>query len=310
MAKITCWEDYIGQENIIANLKMYVEASLILKKPLDHILIYGNSGMGKTTLAYLIGSVMKVKVHVLNGPSLQKPSDIISVLTNIKDNEIIFIDEVHAISKEVTEVLYPAIEEGEINIIIGKEYNSKSINISLPPFTLIAATTELDKLPTPFFNRFPIYFTLQPYNEKEMGEIITNYAKSINLPLNNGIGEYIGKFARNTPRTAINLTKRINDFYLTSRIENLDNRHDIKMALEQIDVYENGLTKSDLDYLKAIANHKVVGLDNLAQILNMPIRIISNVIEPLLISEGYVLRTIKGRSITEKGRMALKKAEI
>ncbi|MCL8211195.1 Holliday junction ATP-dependent DNA helicase RuvB [Mesoplasma sp. JKS002658] len=303
------WAEYQGQNRIITNLKMYVQSAMILEKPLDHTLIYGQSGMGKTTLAKLIAKVMKVKIHILNGTSLQKPSDIISVLTTLKPNEIIFIDEVHAISTQVSEILYPVIDEGKISLIIGQEYNSKNIQITLPPFTLITATTELDQLASPFLNRFPIYLCLDDYGCEEIGTIIAGYAQTINLPLNLMMATYLGGYARKTPRIALNLTKRINDFYLTGKIKNLNNQENLKQILHQMGLYEQGLTSDDLKYLQVLTSSSPLGLENIMQRLNIPWKIIKSMIEPYLIGEGYVIRTNKGRMITAKGEAFIKKVE-
>jgi len=264
------WSEYQGQKRIIANLKMYVQSAMILQKPLDHTLIYGQSGMGKTTLAKLVAKVMKVKLHILNGVNLQKPSDIISVLTILKPNEIIFIDEVHAISTRVSEVLYPVLDEGKISLIIGQEYNSKNIQINLPPFTLITATTELDQLAPPFLNRFPIYLGLDNYSSEEIGRIINCYAQTIDLPLNLTMATFLGNYARKTPRIAINLTKRINDFYLTGKIKNLNDQTNLQQVLHQMGLYEQGLTSDDLKYLQVLAASSPLGLENIMQRLNVP----------------------------------------
>jgi len=295
------FEDYIGQSQLIRNLKLYISAAKQLAKPLDHLLIYGNSGMGKTALANLIAAVMNVKLHLLNGTSLQKPSDIISVLTNLKANEIIFIDEVHAVSRDVLELLYPAIEDGKINIIFGKEYNAKNLNIKLPPFTLIVATTEVNELPLPFYNRFSIVFKLESYTQTEVGQIIYNLASFLNLPLTLASANYLASFTRNNPRNATNITKRIYDFYLTKTISELNSLTEIKKVMNQLGLYENGLTFDDLEYLSLLEKNKVLGLENLSYLLNIPIKILRQMVEPLLIKENYILRTNKGRMITQKG---------
>jgi len=303
----TKFADYIGQTHLIQNLKLYIEAAKQLEKPLDHLLIYGNSGMGKTALANLIATVMEVKLHLLNGTSLQKPSDIISVLTNLKANEIIFIDEVHAVSRDVLELLYPAIEDGKINIIFGKEYNAKNLNIKLPPFTLIVATTEVNELPLPFYNRFSIIFKLESYSQTEIGQIIYNLANFLNLPLTIESANYLASFTRNNPRNATNITRRVYDFYLTKTISKLNSQAGIKKVMNQLGLYENGLTFDDFQYLSLLEKNKVLGLENLSYLLNIPIKILRQMIEPLLIKENYILRTNKGRIITQKGLEILAK---
>ncbi|WP_339020134.1 AAA family ATPase [Spiroplasma endosymbiont of Atherix ibis] len=180
----SCLEEFIGQKNVISNLNVFVQYANKRNKSLDHILIHGSSGLGKTSLGYLVSKIMQKKIYVLNGPSLQKPSDIISPLTSLKENEILFIDEIHSVSKEVFEVLYPVLEDNKLNIIIGKEYNSKIVNIKIPNFTLIGATTELNKLTNTFVNRFPICFHFQHYSDFEIFQILKINSKKLNINLN------------------------------------------------------------------------------------------------------------------------------
>ncbi|ATZ18742.1 Holliday junction DNA helicase RuvB [Williamsoniiplasma somnilux] len=300
------WDEYLGQKQIINNLKVYVEANKIKQTALDHILIHGPSGMGKTSLAYLIAKILKTKLIFLNGPSLQKPSDVISILSSIKENNILFIDEIHAINKEVLEVLYPVLEENKMSIIIGKDYNSKVINLKLPPFTLIGATTEINRLAFPFINRFPINFELTNYNEDEITQIVLNIADKISLKLDLKIAKLIANYSRKIPRVSINLLKRISDFSITYNKTEITTEFVINV-FKEMGIYELGLTKKDLEYLFLLKEHNVMGIETISQVLNTSTPNVLNFIEPLLLQEKLIIKTYKGRKITNQGIMYLDK---
>lgn len=295
------FEGYIGQENVIANLKIIIESAKLRNKNIDHILLHGPSGIGKTSLAYLISKVMKKKIIILNGTSLQKPSDIISPLTSIKENEFIFIDEIHSVSKEVMEVLYPVIEDNKMSIIIGKDYNSKVVNVKLPPFTIICATTQINKLPQPFLNRFPINFHLSKYKESEIAQIISKNSLKLNLKLNDQIALYMAGFTKLNPRISVNLLKRIYDYYLIENpIElNIEYLNDV---LTKMNIYKFGLTNLDINYLNILKFRKIVGVESINQILDSTISTIINNIEPNLIKNNLIKKTFRGRELTEFGK--------
>lgn len=295
------WKEFLGQTQIVANLQVYVAAASKQQTVIDHILLHGPSGMGKTSLAYLLAKVLKVKMHYLNGPSLQKPSDVISVLSGIKENQILFIDEVQAVSKEVLEVLYPVLEDNKISLIIGKDYNSKLINLKLPPFTLIGATTELNKLPFPFINRFPINFELQRYSNEELSQIVLKTAEKFALSLDNQTAVVIAQHARDTPRIAINLVKRIFDFSISSDTTIIDEKY-VLSTFQQMGIFKYGLTTKDLEYLELLWENNVLGLENLSQLLSTSTVHILTFIEPLLLKQKLIFRTAKGRKITEIGK--------
>jgi Holliday junction DNA helicase RuvB len=298
------FEDYIGQDNIIANLRIYIASSKKQAKVLDHIIIHGPSGMGKTSLANLISLEMKKRIIILNGPTLQKPSDIISPLTTLKQDEFLFIDEVHAVSKEVLEVIYPVLENNELSVILGKDYNSKIVNIKLQPFTLICATTEINKLPLPFVNRFSINFQLQPYSRNDITKIIINYAKNINFELKYEIANFIARFTKNNPRIAINIIKRIYDYYIIENPAEVSITY-IKSILQKLQIWKFGLSNIDVRYLKILAQHGTLGIDSISQILDLPVTIIINTIEPALVKNVLIVKSSKGRTITDEGRKFL-----
>ncbi|QBQ07680.1 Holliday junction DNA helicase RuvB [Spiroplasma gladiatoris] len=294
------FDSYIGQENIIRNLKVYINSSLQRKCSLDHMLFYGCSGLGKTSLAYLISYELNKKIYVLNGTALQKPSDIISPLTSLKEGEILFIDEIHAISKEVFEVLYPVLEDNSLSVIIGKDYNSKIVNINLPNFTLICATTELNKLSDPFVNRFPISFYFEGYKVHEIAKILEINSKKYNLNINYEILEFIANFCKNNPRIAINILKRINDYIVIEKPTKITKEY-ITSILNTLNIYKYGLNNQDLFYLKILKENKVIGIESIKQIMNTQISIITNNIEPNLLLHGIIRKTSKGRVLTDKG---------
>jgi len=294
------FSEYIGQTNIINNLKVFLESAKIRKTSLDHILLYGNSGHGKTTLAHLIAQHMNQEMIKLNGPSLQKPSDIISPLTALKENEFLFIDEVHAVTKEVLEVIYPVLESNELSVILGKDYNSKVINIKLKPFTFICATTEINKLPLPFLNRFSIHLNLEPYKKSDITKIVSNYSSRIKFEIPKELCNFISEFTKNNPRVAINIVKRIYDYFLILKPEELNKKFLIS-TLNKMDIYKYGLNRTDVRYLEILNKNGILGLDSISQIIDLPQTIIMSTIEPILIRNGLIGKTFRGRKITDKG---------
>ncbi|WP_342259241.1 Holliday junction branch migration DNA helicase RuvB [Spiroplasma endosymbiont of Dioctria linearis] len=292
-------KEFIGQTNIINNLNIFVKSAQKRNKNLDHILIHGSSGLGKTSLAYLVSKIINKKIYILNGQSLQKPSDIIFPLTSLKENEILFIDEIHSVSKEVFEILYPVLEDNKLNIIVGKEYNSKVVNIKVANFTLVGATTEINKLAEPFKNRFPILFHFQHYSENEIADIIQLNCKKLEIDLNKEVINYISKFCQNTPRVAINLLKRIYDYIITLDLKNIDIKI-IKSIFLKLEIYKFGLTNQEISYLKLLYKHSVLGIETIQQVMGLQQQIIIKLIEPILIRNFLVEKTFKGKKITDK----------
>ncbi|WP_338971132.1 Holliday junction branch migration DNA helicase RuvB [Spiroplasma endosymbiont of Panorpa germanica] len=298
------WKEYFGQENIINNLKVYVSSAKIQGKSLDNILIHGPSGMGKTSLAYLISKVMGQKIHILNGPSLQKPSDLISTLTSIKEKEILFIDEIHAVTKEVLEILYPVLEENKLSVIIGKDYNSKVINLKIPDITIIVATTELNKLPFPFSNRFAINLHLKNYNVIEISQIILNASEKIGLKLTDKLAVFLANHCKQVPRVAINILKRIYDYIIYEENEVITEER-LKNILAKMNIYDYGLTDIDINYLLILKEYQPIGIETISHIASTPISVILSVIEPPLLIQNLIKRTSKGRMLTDSGLTVL-----
>ncbi|AKX34156.1 Holliday junction DNA helicase RuvB [Spiroplasma litorale] len=294
------FKEFIGQRNIIDNLKIFIESAKKRNSQLDHIIFYGNSGLGKTSLALIIAKTINKKIYILNGTSLQKPSDIISPLTSLKDGELLFIDEVHACSKEVFEVLYPVLEDNRLNIIIGKEYNSKIINVKIAKFTLIVATTEINKLAIPFINRFPINLNFKDYNYSEIQEILKINCKKLDINLSNDNIILLSKYCKNNPRIAINLLKRVYDYITYKNYLSLSNQ-DIFDILKKLEIYKYGITVNEINYLKLLKKYGVLGIENISQLLSMPQQLITSIIEPTLYKNNLITKTPKGRCITKKG---------
>ncbi|AHB36400.1 Holliday junction branch migration DNA helicase RuvB [Spiroplasma apis] len=294
------FSEYIGQKNIIENLKVCLESARIRGKCVDHIFLSGGSGVGKTSLAYLISKILKQKIYILNGPSLQKASDIISPLTALKNNEIIFIDEVHSASKEVFEILYPALEDRKLSIIIGKEYNSKIVNIKLPEFTLICATTEINKIIQPFVNRFPINFTFDNYTNEDISQIIKINVQKMNFNIDDEIANFISGFCKLNPRVAINLLKRINDYVVIEKPLSI-NIEFIKDTFKKMNLFKYGLTSLEIDYLIILWKNGCLGIESIQQIINMSQQLIITLIEPNLLKNNLIIKTARGRKLTSKG---------
>ncbi|QHX35909.1 Holliday junction DNA helicase RuvB [Spiroplasma sp. TIUS-1] len=297
--------DFIGQKQIINNLQVFIESAKKQSTALDHVLFFGTTGCGKTSLSFLIANEMEKKITFINGTTLNKPSDLISPLTTMKENDILFIDEIHAVDVSILEVLYPALEDNVINVMVGKEYNSKVITIKIPKFTLIASTTEIHKIPPPLLNRFPIQFYLKEYTTEEMEQIIKLASKKIKIDLNDECAKLLSTHCKNNPRIAINLIKRVNDYYILEN-KNLTVKN-ITEILKKIGIVEFGLNQIDIDYLHSLKNGKPQGVESIFQITGIPVRTLIVNVEPILIKLGLITKTTKGRTITEKGVNLLSK---
>ncbi|WP_342269409.1 Holliday junction branch migration DNA helicase RuvB [Spiroplasma endosymbiont of Aspidapion aeneum] len=296
----TNFSEFIGQEQTKKNLDIFIKSSIKQKKALDHIMIHGPSGLGKTSLAHIVGKQLNKKLFYLNGTSLQKPSDIISPLTKIKENEIIFIDEIHAINRDVIETLYPVLEDNFLSIIIGKDYNSKAINIKIPKFTLIGATTEINKIPEPFLNRFPIIFYLTNYTNDEIEKIVKNSCKKIAMNIEDEAILKISTYCKQNPRIANNLIQRVYDFYIMKDL-NIIAKKDINNILYELGIFKYGLSTIELDYLKILENKKSISINTISQILNIPTKTLEINVEPILIKLNFIEKSTIGRKITSAG---------
>ena len=297
------WDDYIGQKNIKKNLQILLTAAKERNHPPEHILFYGSPGLGKTTLAHLIAKEINAQMKVTSGPAIEKIGDLASILTNLSPGDILFIDEIHRLNKTIEEVLYPAMESGSLDIIIGKGPSARTIQLELPPFTLIGATTRIAMISSPLRSRFSGgIFKLEFYTNDEIQDIITRSAKILGIELNKDAGSEIAKRSRFTPRTANYLLKRARDF---SQVHKSDmTKESVDEALKLLGIDEVGLTPADRDILHAIINKfsgGPVGLNTLAAALSEEQATIEEFNEPYLIQLGFLDRTPRGRVVTASG---------
>lgn len=296
------WDDYIGQKNIKDNLRILLTAAKERNHQPEHILFYGPPGLGKTTLAHLISKEIGGQMKVTSGPAIEKVGDLASILTNLSEGDILFVDEIHRLNKTIEEVLYPAMESGTLDIIIGKGPSARTIQLELPPFTLISATTRIAMLSSPLRSRFSGgTFRLEFYKDEEIAEIIKRSAKILNIELDNETSLEIAKRSRFTPRTANFLLKRCRDFAQVNK-ESL-NKDIVDKTLVLLGIDELGLNESDRRLLKTIIekfNGGPVGLNTLGASLSEEQATIEEVNEPYLIQLGLLDRTPRGRIATRK----------
>ena len=293
--------DYIGQSAVKDNLKIYIEAAKKREEPLDHVLFYGPPGLGKTTLASIIANEMNVNLKVTSGPAIEKPGDMASILNNLQEGEIIFIDEIHRLSRTVEEVLYTAMEDFAIDIVIGKGSSAKSIRIDLPKFTLVGATTRAGMLTAPLRDRFGVVSRMEFYTTEELTQIVRRSAHVLNVPIDEKGAVAIALRSRGTPRIANRLLKRVRDFAevkydgkITSEVAEL--------ALDKLDVDKLGLDNIDREILLTMINKfsgGPVGLDTIAAAIGEDSSTIEDVYEPYLIQNGLIKRTPRGRTVTD-----------
>lgn len=294
------WQDYIGQKAVKDNLKILIQAATERGVPPEHVLFYGPPGLGKTTLAHLVAKETGRAIKITSGPAVERVGDLASVLTNLASGDILFIDEIHRLNKTVEEVLYPAMESGVLDIIIGKGPSARTIQLELPPFTLLAATTRVAMISSPLRSRFSGgVFRLDFYTEDEIAEILRRSAKIIGVKIEDGAEKEIAKRSRFTPRTANYFLKRARDF---AQVEGKKlNRETVESALKLLGIDEKGLSPSDRRLLEVIADKFAggpVGLSTLAAALSEEEATIEEFNEPYLLQLGLIERTARGRSLT------------
>ncbi len=296
-------DKFVGQDNLKSNLKTYIESSKKRKNNLDHIILYGPPGLGKTTLSHIISYEKNVNIHSTSGPAFTKKGDLVTLLTNLAEDDILFIDEIHRLSPIVEETLYPAMEDYKCDYIIGSGPSARVMQISIERFTLIGATTRLGLLSRPLRDRFGIQLQLDFYNPSDLKNIILLSSKKFNTKIDESAAFEIAKRSRGTPRIAIRLLKRIIDF---SVVQNLPTITDmvVEDSLKKMRIDSEGLDDMDRKYLKCIAidyNGGPVGIETLSASLLEQKDIIEDVIEPYLMQQGLVQRTSRGRILSEKG---------
>ncbi|NLC87206.1 MAG: Holliday junction branch migration DNA helicase RuvB [Clostridiaceae bacterium] len=289
--------EYIGQDKVKQNMKIYIEAAKKRKEPLDHVLLYGPPGLGKTTLANIISNEMKSDIKITSGPAIEKPGDLAALLTNLSEFDVLFIDEIHRLNKSVEEVLYPALEDYALDIMIGKGNTAKSIRIDLPKFTLIGATTKAGSLTTPLRDRFGIIHRLELYNEEDLSIIVKRSASILDIEIDEESSHEIARRSRGTPRIANRLLKRVRDYASVLGNGNIDLKI-TKHALNHLEIDEIGLDEIDRKLLETMIlkyHGKPVGIETLATTIGEEIETIEDVYEPYLIQVGFISRTPRGR---------------
>lgn len=293
-------DDYIGQTKIKNNLKIFIEAAKSRNETLDHILFYGPPGLGKTTLAGIIANEMNVNIKITSGPAIEKPGELAAILNNLQENDVLFIDEIHRLNRQVEEVLYPAMEDFAIDIVIGKGATAKSIRLDLPKFTLVGATTRAGMLTAPLRDRFGMINRLEFYDEDELKQIICRSASVLNVEIDEGGALEMARRSRGTPRLANRLLKRVRDF-AEVKYDGRITKEVAENALELLEVDRYGLDNSDRNILESIINKfngGPVGLDTLAASLGEDSGTLEDVYEPYLIKNGFINRTPRGRVAT------------
>ncbi len=292
--------DYIGQEKVKENLSVFIEAARGRGEPLDHVLLYGPPGLGKTTLASVIANEMNVNIRITSGPAIEKPGDLAALLTNLNDGDILFIDEIHRLSSAVEEVLYPALEDYALDIIIGKGPSARSIRLDLKKFTLIGATTRAGQLTGPLRDRFGMLFRLEMYSHEELASIVKRSAGILDMPIEESGAMEIARRSRGTPRIANRLLRRIRDFAQLYS-DGIITREVADLGLGKLEIDALGLDNTDRNILRSIAvNFRggPVGLETLAATTGEDAVTIEDVYEPYLLQIGFLNRTPRGRCIT------------
>ena len=290
-------KEYIGQEKVKENMKIYIEAAKKRKEPLDHCLFYGPPGLGETTIANIIANEMQSNIKITSGPAIEKPGDLAAILTTLSENDVLFIDEIHRLSKNVEEILYPALEDFTLDIIIGNGPSAKSIRIDLPKFTLIGATTKAGSLTTPLRDRFGIVHRLELYSPEELSIIIKRSAKILNVEIDEKSAMEIARRSRGTPRIANRLLKRVRDYALVLTEGKIDLKL-AKHALNRLEIDELGLDEIDrkmLDTMITQYQGRPVGIETIAVSIGEEVDTIEDVYEPYLIQIGFLTRTPRGR---------------
>ncbi len=304
--------NYIGQDKVKETLDIFIESAKMRNQPLDHVLLSGPPGLGKTTLANIISNEMGVNIRVTSGPAIERPGDLAAILTNLNENDVLFIDEIHRLNKSVEEIMYPALEDYALDIIIGKGPSARSIRLDLPKFTLIGATTRAGMLASPLRDRFGVMCNLDFYNTEDLKKIILRSAGIINIQINETGAEEIARRSRGTPRIANRLLKRVRDYAIVKGDGIIDTRTADK-ALKMLEIDGTGLDKLDRRILNTIIDYYKggpVGLETLAASIGEEKGTIEDVYEPYLLQIGFINRTPRGRIVTELGYRHVNKDKV
>lgn len=300
--------EYIGQTEVKENLNVFMKAALMREETLDHVLLYGAPGLGKTTLANIIANEMQTNLKTASGPAIEKPGDLAAVLSSLEEGDVLFIDEIHRIPRVVEEILYPAMEDFSLDIIIGTDGSKRNIKIDLPPFTLVGATTRAGDLSSPLRDRFGIVSKLQYYTVDELTQIINRTSKVLDIKIEKDAAIELALRSRGTPRIANRLFKRVRDFALVMG-DGYINLEITKLSLDRLKVDRLGLDDTDYNYLKSIIekfNGGPVGIESISASIGEEQSTIEDVYEPYLLQNGFIKRTNRGRIVTEKAYKHLK----
>lgn len=300
-------DEYVGQNEIKENLRVFIKAALMRNEPLDHVLLYGPPGLGKTTLAHIIANELGSTLRTASGPAIEKSGDLAAILSNLEPGDVLFIDEIHRMPSYIEEILYPAMEDFEIDLVIGSEGKSKSIKINLPPFTLVGATTRAGDLSSPLRDRFGIISKLEYYSYEELKDIVKRSGKVFDIKVNDDAAMELAKRSRKTPRVANRLFRRVRDFALVEGNGIIDLEITNK-ALKRLHVDDEGLDNIDREYLISLIekfNGGPVGVETIATSIGEEVTTIEDVVEPYLLQEGFIKRTRSGRIATNKAYKSL-----
>lgn len=300
--------EYVGQKEITENLSVFIEAAKIRNESLDHVLLYGPPGLGKTTLAHIIANELNVSIKTASGPSIEKSGDLAAILSTLEPGDVLFVDEIHRMPKFIEEILYPAMEDFELDLVLNSDGKSRNLKIDLPPFTLVGATTRAGDISSPLRDRFGIVSKLTYYTEEELLSIVKRTSRVLDMPIDEDAALLLAKRCRKTPRIANRLFKRVRDFALVEGYEKI-NLDLANRSLDRLKVDSSGLDAIDIEYLMSLIekfNGGPVGVETIATSIGEESSTLEDVVEPFLLQEGFIKRTPRGRVVCEKAYKHLK----